>query len=173
MQRCSYCSILSLTPTIGDNMLSRISHILVIISFLFTATKSYAQEKLDVVELILSDREILQPQRFNDNAINISIDGKIDEAAWQDLKIHSNFRVTKPDTMQPYRHRTDVRIFYTEKGLYISMDMEQPENSLLRRYTARDDWHTKRDQVSIAIDTSGNARYGYWMALALGDNQGD
>ena len=154
-------------------MLSRIPHVLVMISFLLTATISYAQEKLDVVELILSDREIIQPQRFNDNEINISIDGKIDEAAWQDLKIHSNFLVTKPDTMQPSRHRTDVRIFYTEKGLYISMDMEQPENSLLRRYTARDDWHTKRDQVSIAIDTSGNARYGYWMALALGDNQGD
>ena len=154
-------------------MLSRIPHVLVMISFLLTAAISYAQEKLDVVELILSDREIIQPQRFNDNEINISIDGKIDEAAWQDLKIHSNFLVTKPDTMQPSRHRTDVRIFYTEKGLYISMDMEQPESSLLRRYTARDDWHTKRDQVSIALDTSGNARYGYWMALALGDNQGD
>jgi hypothetical protein len=51
--------------------------------------------------------------------------------------------------------------------------MQQPTDTLLKRFTARDDFQAARDNVSMTLDVSGDGRFGYWMTLALGDNQAD
>ena len=132
-----------------------------------------AQGDFDAVEVSLDAREPLTLRRYSHAEANITIDGKLDEAAWRDATPNSALRVIEPDTLAVPAHKTDIRFFYTEKGVFVSFDMEQPRDTLLQRYTVRDDFDAKRDSVSFTLDTSGGGRYGYWMSLALGDNQID
>ena len=111
--------------------------------------------------------------RFDDEAAAVTVDGRIDEPVWFRVPARHNMKVVEPDTLADASYRTDVRMFHTERGFYISYDMEQPAGTIVRRYTARDDRDVSRDYVSFTLDTSGSGLYGYWMNLAVGDNQAD
>ena len=60
--------------------------------------------------------------------------------------------------MTPAEYATQIRIFATEKGLYVSSDMEQPPDSLVKRYSRRDDF-INRDTFGVTIDASGEAQW--------------
>ena len=103
----------------------------------------------------------------------VKIDGRLDEAAWRELPGVEQFVVSEPDTLEKPKYRTTVKAFYNDIGLYVAFDMEQPKETLVKRYSGRDNGWLNRDAVSITLDTSGEGRYGYWMNLALGGNQTD
>jgi len=130
-------------------------------------------EVADGVEITLNSRTPIQIQRYEHDFAGITIDGRLNEVAWQEARVHTDLKVIEPDTLADPQYRTAIRFFYTERGLYVSFDMEQPADTLLRRYSSRDNFRTRRDSVSLTLDTSGGGRYGYWMSLALGDNQSD
>lgn len=111
--------------------------------------------------------------RTDHDSLKIEVDGRIDEAVWQGIEPVGEMRVTKPDTLAETPWNTDIRIFYTERGLYVSFDMEQPHETIVEQYVARDEFHVSRDRVDFTLDTSGEGRYGYWMGLSLGDSQMD
>lgn len=111
--------------------------------------------------------------RFSDTEADIVVDGRLQESAWSGIPPIRDLRVLEPDTMVEPPYATDIRILYTEKGLYIGVDMEQPADTIVKRYTPRDDFDVNRDYVSITLDTSGTGRYGYWMNVSLGDSQRD
>ena len=75
--------------------------------------------------------------------------------------------VMDPDTLEKTRFKTDARMFYTEKGLYVGVFMEQPSETLIARLSSRDEF-INRDSIRITIDTSGEGLYGYWFTLNLG-----
>lgn len=146
---------------------------LLLLQVLVACPPALAQDDIDAVEVAFDSREPVRLQRYEHAAANIKIDGQLDEAAWLATTPHTELRVIEPDTLVVPPHRTGIRLFYTERGVYVSFDMEQPKETLLRRFTARDNFQAKRDSVSFTLDTSGGGRYGYWMNLALGDNQSD
>jgi len=111
--------------------------------------------------------------RFAEDTVDISLDGRIDETVWQEVPPFSGMAVVEPETLAVAPYDTQMRLFYTERGLYIAVDMEQPPETLVRRITGRDNRNVNRDRVSITLDSSGEGQYGYWMSLALGDNQLD
>lgn len=115
----------------------------------------------------------LRLSRFSEADAAIAIDGRLDELPWRTTTPSSDLLVVQPDTLAAPAHQTDIRIFYTEKGVYVGYDMEQPSETLIQRYTPRDARDESRDFVSLTLDTSGDGRYGYWMSLALGDSQQD
>lgn len=112
-------------------------------------------------------------QQWDHKQAGVKIDGKLDETAWRQAMVIQQLKVTEPDTLATPRYATEVRLFYTERGVYVSFDMEQPAETLVRRLSSRDNREVKRDYVSFTLDTSGSARYAYWMTLALGDTQMD
>jgi hypothetical protein len=57
---------------------------------------------------------------------SISIDGKLDEAAWQQAKPITAFRQYDPDEGQPASLPMEVRILYDDNALYIGARMTQP-----------------------------------------------
>ena len=97
----------------------------------------------------------------------IIIDGVIDEPAWQNIKAFSGFKVISPDTLADAPLKTNVKMFYTERGLYFSALMIQPPETLIERLSARDQF-VNRDRISLSIDTSGTGLYAYWFAVNLG-----
>jgi hypothetical protein len=97
----------------------------------------------------------------------IIIDGVIDEPAWQNIKAFSGFKVISPDTLADAPLKTNIKMFYTERGLYFSALMIQPPETLIERLSARDQF-VNRDRISLSIDTSGTGLYAYWFAVNLG-----
>jgi hypothetical protein len=47
-----------------------------------------------------------------------SIDGKLDEAAWQAAPVFSDFIQLDPNEGEPATERTEVRVLYTDAALY-------------------------------------------------------
>jgi len=111
--------------------------------------------------------------RVDHDDLDIEIDGRIDETVWQRIQPIGEMKVTKPDTLADVPYQSDIRIFYTELGLYVSFDLEQPADTIIERFVSRDELHVSRDRVDINLDISGDGRYGYWMSLSLGDSQMD
>lgn len=125
------------------------------------------------VRLQLGSDTKIPLQRFTSAEADIDIDGELTEAVWSRIEPFTGFRITEPDTLDPAPYATDARIFYTDRGLYISFDMTQPIDTLIERISTRDNIDINRDTITVTLDTSGQGLFGYWMMLALGDNQSD
>lgn len=106
------------------------------------------------------------------NGVDIVIDGRLDEDAWNRVNGFENMIVVSPDTLVEPEFRTFVRIFYTKRGLYVSADMEQPADTLVQRLSARDQ-DLNRDGFGITLDTSGKGMFGFWFAVNLGGSKED
>ena len=107
-----------------------------------------------------------------DDEIQVAVDGKLDDAVWGTLPGYGDFRVVSPDTMAPPQFETELKFFYTSKGFYLSVYMEQAPETLVERLSSRDQWDS-RDSFMFFLDTSGEARYGFWFQLSLGGSMGD
>lgn len=135
---------------------------------------SHSQDSANAaVELTLNNGSALTLQRFEHSDAEVDVDGRIDESVWGRIAPINEMRVVDPDTLENVPFDTSVRIFYTERGIYISFDLEQPADSIVQRISTRDNIAIDRDSVSITLDTSGQGLFAYWMTLALGDNQAD
>ena len=100
-------------------------------------------------------------------AAKIKVDGVLDEAIWQQLPAISNLSVIEPDTLATPPYRTEVRFFYTPKGMYVGIWNEQPEDTIIERLSPRDSF-ISRDGNSFTIDPTGTGLYGYWFGVNLG-----
>lgn len=138
-----------------------------------TEEKRSQAELLTPITLDLADGEPLVLKQWDHGVADVKIDGKLEESVWAETLAIRQLKVTEPDTLATPTFETEVRIFYTDRGVYVAFDMEQPETTLVRRLSSRDNRDVQRDYVSFTLDTSGSARYAYWMTLALGDTQMD
>ncbi len=125
------------------------------------------------VEVDFETGDVLRLDEWDHKAADIKIDGRIDEPAWEQSLGVNLMRVIEPDTLAEPAYDTIVRVLYTQRGIYVSFDMEQPQETLVKRLSFRDRGRLNRDSVSFTLDTSGEGRYAYWMSLALGDTQVD
>ncbi|MEX0942636.1 MAG: DUF5916 domain-containing protein [Pseudomonadales bacterium] len=108
-----------------------------------------------------------QIPRFSEAESRVQIDGTPSEAIWSKVMPLEDYTVSYPDLDEAPAFRTSTRMFYTERGLYVSSINFQPTDSLMPRLTARDQ-STTRDGFLIVLDTSGEGRYGYWFEVGLG-----
>lgn len=118
-----------------------------------------------------TQRAIVVPRQRND--VDIVVDGAIEENVWRELPAHEEFYVTDPDTLEQATIESHWRFFYTDRGFYVAAECDQDSNSLVERLSARDQGYLNRDYVSFTLDTSGEARYGYWFQLNLGGSRSD
>lgn len=102
---------------------------------------------------------------------NIQIDGRLNEGIWATLPDVGKFVVLEPDTLADVPHATKIKFLYTDKGLYVGADMDQPKDTLIRRLSGRDVFFgLNRDAVNLTLDTSGEGLYGFWFGINLGDS---
>ena len=103
---------------------------------------------------------------------DIRIDGRVDEPIWSEIPAFDRMKIINPDTLEKSRYSTKIRIFSDNRGLYVSADMEQPEDTLVERLTTRDE-SVNSDTFYVMIDTSGEGLYGYNFGLSLGGSKQD
>lgn len=140
---------------------------------LLTALCAVADEVPDSVELGIDSGVPIRLHRETHDDVAIRIDGHLDEATWAGIEPVGSLRVIEPDTLATVPYASDLRLFYTERGIYVSFDLEQPADTIIERFTPRDAFDVSRDNVGFTLDTSGDGRYGYWMNLSLGDSEMD
>ena len=106
------------------------------------------------------------------DAVDIEIDGHLDEPIWAEVAGYDKMVLVEPDTLDAPRFRTVARYVYTDQGLYVGVWNQQPPETLIARLSSRDDY-INRDGWSITLDTSGEGRYGYWFGVNLGGSVQD
>ncbi len=114
----------------------------------------------------------LQVVYFETADEHIKINGVADEAEWQQVQPFDNLTVVEPDSLAKPRYRTLTRMFYSPRGLYVSVWNEQPRNERVGRLSARDA-NLNRDGVELVLDTSGRGLYGYYFGVNLGGTLSD
>ena len=153
------------------NPLYFIKQSLCVVLLLMSAV-AFPQDSQPSIRLKIDTSEIIEVKK-EEKDIEIKIDGKIDEQAWKNLTAYDPYKVTVPSTLSETTYETKTRFFYTSDGFYLSMEMEQPKNSLVKRFKSRDDYQTQSDRVGFSLDTSGDGKYAYWFSISLGDSEAD
>ena len=147
--------------------MEKTTNIFLITKFLFLLTalqcvQAYAQQ-------------LPRISRFADNEVNITLDGFVNEPVWQGVSIIDGMKRMDPDTLEDAPYKTDIRFFYTERGLYFGIVNHQPAETVVSRLAPRDTtpFDFISDSIRVYIDASGEGRYGYGFGLNLGDAMSD
>ena len=124
--------------------------------------------------VVLSNAQAQTPQltRIEGDDANIQLDGFLDEPVWQRIPVFDGMRVINPDTLAETPYQTDIRVFYTEQGIYVGVKNHQPEETLVALMTPRDT-QLNRDGFVVGVDASGEGLYGFFLRINLGDSMTD
>lgn len=103
------------------------------------------------------------------------IDGKLDEAVWQEVAGDDRFTQQFPrDGAEPTR-RTELRLLYDDTALYIGVTALDAEPNRIVARTARRDNRVDSDSITVVLDTRHDHDSGYffWINAAgvLADGQ--
>ena len=128
-------------------------------------------EKLSAAESSYEPSLIILQQE-NDSEALIKIDGVLDEKIWEKQDVIDDFLVIDPDTLQDPPYQTELRMFYTRRGLYVGVRNQMPIDERVKRLSNRDS-EIDRDGFSFSIDPTGRGLFGYEFAVNLGGSIAD
>ena len=66
------------------------------------------------------------------------IDGRLNDACWQQVESSINFTQVVPEPDQPSRYRSEVRMAYDREGIYVMAILSEPPSLQIKQITARD-----------------------------------
>jgi hypothetical protein len=103
----------------------------------------------------------------------IKLDGVLDEAAWQQAPVATDFIQQRPNPGVPERHKTEVRVLYDDANLYVGAVMHDVSpDSIMRELAARDNFGNT-DFIGIFLDTYHDKLNGYGFFVTTGGVQMD
>lgn len=125
-----------------------------------------------VTPLALAQQLLPKVTQISEADNDFVLDGDLDEEVWKGLPVIDGMKVIDPDTLEDAPYETHFRMFYTERGIYVSVMNFQPPGTLMARMTSRDT-RLARDGIVVGIDPSGQGLYGYFLRLNLGESMTD
>ena len=122
---------------------------------------------------LLGEKKI-EPRFKAQAEVDIKIDGQLDEPEWKEAAVVNDFIKAYPEekTTKPSLE-TEVRLFYTNQGLYIGFFCQQEPGKSISRLSNRDNNNVERDWFRVSLDPTGKGSQGYFMELALGGSLRD
>lgn len=84
---------------------------------------------------------------------DVSIDGRLDEAAWQAAQPITGFRQLDPNEGQPVSERTEARVLIDDDAIYIGMRLYDSDAAGIQSQLARRDESIEGDLVEITLDS--------------------
>ncbi|GAA4375649.1 DUF5916 domain-containing protein [Hymenobacter koreensis] len=104
---------------------------------------------------------------------SIKLDGVLDEAAWQQAGVATDFIQNRPNPGPPEQHKTEVRILYDDAALYIGAVMHDvAPDSILRELSQRDNFGNT-DFFGVFLDTYNDKLNGYGFFVTAAGVQAD
>ncbi len=92
----------------------------------------------------------------------VTIDGLLNEPAWQKASVATNFVQSEPKEGEPATDKTEVRVMYDQDNLYIgAMIYDSEPSKLIINELKKDYDSTQSDAFGIVIDTFHDRRNGY------------
>jgi Domain of unknown function (DUF5916) len=97
-------------------------------------------------------------------AAEVVIDGRIDESAWRDAVLLSQFTTYNPVDGRAAQDSTEVRLFYTADALYVAVRAWAPVGTV-RATLAERDKISNDDWVGLYLDTFNDRRRAFAFAV--------
>lgn len=95
-------------------------------------------------------------------SVPVELDGRLDEPAWRAALPVDRFFETYPGSLVPAPERTEVRVLYDDRFLYVGLRMHLAAPALLRTpYVRHDQVNATHDYVQIYLDPQGTRRGSY------------
>ena len=103
----------------------------------------------------------------------IKVDGRLDESAWSQAGAATDFRMQEPNEGAPASEKTEVRLVYDDKNLYIGIQAFDSEPAQINaRELVRDASFSNDDKIEVILDTYHDRRNAYRFAVnPLGTQQ--
>ncbi len=102
------------------------------------------------------------------------LDGHLDDRAWQNAPLVRDFQMQYPHDDRPANSKTEVRVFYTEKALYIgAICRDTSHGNYVVQSLKRDFLFEENDAFSVIIDPFGDAVSGYAFTVHPYGTQSD
>jgi hypothetical protein len=119
----------------------------------------------------IAQRKTLTALRVN---VAPKIDGNLDEAAWQEATVASDFIQNYPVAGQPAAHAAKVRILYDDAALYVGAYLYD-DPALIRRQLTQRDGESRQDVdfFSIFLDTYNDHQNGFQFGVTSSNVQTD
>jgi hypothetical protein len=93
------------------------------------------------------------------------VDGRADDAAWADATVIDRFLEYEPNTGAEPRFRTEVRVLYDDRALYVLARMHDPAPDSILPLLSRRDVRTQSDQIKLVIDAYHDGRTAFQFCL--------
>lgn len=91
-----------------------------------------------------------------------SIDGRLDEAVWQDAAILGGFIQRAPSDGQPASEPTEVRVLFDDQSIYVGVwALDSDPDGIIPGERIRDYDVTNSDAVVLIFDTYGDEQNGF------------
>ena len=95
-------------------------------------------------------------------AKSMKIDGRLDEEAWQNAQVGSDFTQRYPDPGLPATMRTEVRVLYDAEAMYVGARMYDPHPDSIAAPLARHDpGDVSSDWIDVIFDSYNDRRTAY------------
>ena len=99
---------------------------------------------------------------------SIVIDGKLDEAEWQQAQSIDELTIINPFSLETPDYQTKVLIHSDESGIYFGFINQQPNETRDRRSHARDGLRENHDRNVVVVDLDNTGNTAYMLGIALG-----
>ena len=104
----------------------------------------------------------------------ITLDGRLDEPAWNRGKVFDKFWELFPVAEVEARVRTEVQYAYDDQALYVAVRAFDPDPSQLRApFARRDKVLSDQDMIVLFVDPVGNRKFAHFFRVnprgAIGD----
>lgn len=96
---------------------------------------------------------------------SISVDARLDEAAWEQAEVASGFRQFEPNEGAPASQRTEVRVLYGANSLYIGAILHDQDPAQIEQALGRRDEFNRADWFLVSIDSDGDRRTAYTFGV--------
>jgi hypothetical protein len=113
------------------------------------------------------------PVRATRRTGEIVLDGRLEEPAWDAAPAHDGFFQTFPLEGQPPSERTEVRVLYDDRALYVGVVCHDGLPAEIARPLGRRDNAPYGDAVVVLIDSTRDRRTAYWFEVNAAGVQRD
>ncbi|AGC47421.1 hypothetical protein MYSTI_06148 [Myxococcus stipitatus DSM 14675] len=99
---------------------------------------------------------------------SVSVDGTLDEPAWAAAPVYSDFVQSFPSPGAAPGERTEVRILYDERNLYVGITAHDSQPELILQSLGRRDDIPPSDTVTVMVDSLRDRATGYLFSINAG-----
>ena len=110
---------------------------------------------------------------FPASAIEINIDGKLDEEEWASARQITKYYETMPFTLAEPSHSQKVLILEDEKGIYFGFINIQKNETIRKQKHQRDEEMANADMVGVSLDFDGDGLLSYGFTISAGGSIND